>query len=1008
MTTTSVLMPVAREIPKNIVALDFETYYDDAFTLKKMPTSEYIRDKRFKAHGAAIRLPTETTSRWVSSTQLQETFAAIDWSQTALLAHHCQFDGLILSHHFGIHPMYMLCTMSMARALYSHDIGAILDEVAKFLGKGAKLRGALDNTKGKRELTPDEEQALAEYAIQDNDLAWAIFQEMTPIFPLHELHLIDITVRAFTDPVLKVNIPRAKAELKREVAHKQELITKACEILGAEDLKAAGKVLSSSDKFAAALEVFGVDVPLKWSDKQEKLIPALAKNDLEFQELEDHPDENVQALYTARLAVKSTIIETRAERLIDHARPALPIYLNYHRAHTGRWCMKPDSEILTPNGWVRMDAWAGEPIMQWDDYTLSWCATPLMNVFSYEGDLLRLNGRGIKGSFTPEHRIPAVTGRGNLLVKTADEAYRHDVKVPTGGEYDGTLSGLLWHESYQAPLDWELLEVPLHQKHEIINGLCTSSGVFLTNGSRKYFTTDRQNAEIVATLAHMSGSKATLHTRSGSKAALEPNVRYEVLISPRTHTSVRHSDWRREPYEGQVYCPTTDTGFFLVRVGDCIYVTGNSGGDKLNPQNFGRDSELRRCIKAPRGHRLVVVDSGQIEARVLAWLAGQEDLLDTFRAYDAGTGPDPYRTLAADIYNKQPEEIDKTERFVGKVCLAKGSFVLSSRGWIPIETLRATDQLWDGDSWQEHGGLISNGTKETIALCGLRLTPEHLVWTGTNWISAGHLLHNNHELFRALAYAKSNMPGYIEPYPTIEPNDSSELEVFDIACVGPKNRFFAWSERGPLVVHNCRLGLGYGMGAPKLQYTLETGSMGPPIVLPENECKRAVNVYRARSRQIVMLWDLLGKILTAMVAGNTVQYRDILTFYPDHVLQPNGLALHYPDLRATWGERGFTDFTYRSSRRGHRSKIYGGKFAENLVQALARIVVAEQGLRIADRYRVVLLVHDEVVLCVPTTEAKRALDFSLEQMTLPPAWAQGIPLAAEGGIGDNYGDAKPS
>ena len=234
-----------------------------------------------------------------------------------------------------------------------------------------------------------------------------------------------------------------------------------------------------------------------------------------------------------------------------------------------------------------------------------------------------------------------------------------------------------------------------------------------------------------------------------------------------------------------------------------------------------------------------------------------------------------------------------------------------------------------------------------------------------------------------------------------------KTEVFDIACVGPKNRFFAWSERGPLVVHNCRLGLGYGLGAPKLQYILETGAMGPPVILPENECKRAVNVYRARSRQIVMLWDLLGKILTAMVAGNTVQYRDILTFYPDHVLQPNGLALHYPDLRATWGERGFTDFTYRSSRRGHRSKIYGGKFAENLVQALARIVVAEQGLRIADRYRVVLLVHDEVVLCVPTTEAKRALDFSLEQMTLPPAWAHGIPLAAEGGIGDNYGDAKP-
>lgn len=165
-----------------------------------------------------------------------------------------------------------------------------------------------------------------------------------------------------------------------------------------------------------------------------------------------------------------------------------------------------------------------------------------------------------------------------------------------------------------------------------------------------------------------------------------------------------------------------------------------------------------------------------------------------------------------------------------------------------------------------------------------------------------------------------------------------------------------------------------------------------------------MNVYRARSRQIVMLWDLLGKILTAMVAGNTVQYRDILTFYPDHVLQPNGLALHYPDLRATWGERGLR--TSPTVARAASQQDLRWEIRREPGQALARIVVAEQGLRIADRYRVVLLVHDEVVLCVPTREAKRALDFSVEQMTLPPAWAQGIPLAAEGGIGDNYGDAK--
>lgn len=248
----------------------------------------------------------------------------------------------------------------------------------------------------------------------------------------------------------------------------------------------------------------------------------------------------------------------------------------------------------------------------------------------------------------------------------------------------------------------------------------------------------------------------------------------------------------------------------------------------------------------------------------------------------------------------------------------------------------------------------------------------------------------------------------MSPIAEYSPTSRRKTAVYDIACVGPRNRFFAWSERGPLVVHNCRLGLGYGMGAPKLQYTLAAGAMGPPVDLPAIECKRAVNVYRTRNRQIVLLWELLGKILIAMLAGKTVQYRDLLTFYPDSVALPNGLSLHYPELNAVWTERGPSDFTYRSSKRGHRSKIYGGLFTENLVQALARNIVAEQALHIATKYRVVLLVHDEVVLSVPTREAKRAHDFAIEQMTIAPAWCTGIPLSAEGGVGLNYGDAKPA
>ena len=70
-----------------------------------------------------------------------------------------------------------------------------------------------------------------------------------------------------------------------------------------------------------------------------------------------------------------------------------------------------------------------------------------------------------------------------------------------------------------------------------------------------------------------------------------------------------------------------------------------SGLDKINVQNLPRKGGLRECIKAPPGYKLVIVDSAQIQVRVCAWLAGQEDLLEDFRQ-----GRDPYLSFAAYRY----------------------------------------------------------------------------------------------------------------------------------------------------------------------------------------------------------------------------------------------------------------------------------------------------------------------------------------------------------------------
>ena len=93
--------------------------------------------------------------------------------------------------------------------------------------------------------------------------------------------------------------------------------------------------------------------------------------------------------------------------------------------------------------------------------------------------------------------------------------------------------------------------------------------------------------------------------------------------------------------------------------------TGRFGGtEKLNLQNMPRKSEIRKCLIAPHGHFVYVADLSQIEARMLAWLAGEDALLQQFR-----DGVDVYKAFASIIYDKPISKINEQERFVGKVAI---------------------------------------------------------------------------------------------------------------------------------------------------------------------------------------------------------------------------------------------------------------------------------------------------------------------------------------------------
>lgn len=353
-----------------IVHLDFESYYSAEYTLRKLTNEAYVRDPRFEASGVGVQI-NRGEPVWLEEWDFRAWAKRVDWSRCAVNAHHTQFDGFILSHHYDVHPAFLLDTLSMSRALHSgaHDLATL----GPMYGLGEK-GNELEAVKGKRraDLTQAEWLRLGEYCKQDVRLTAGLFYAMKPKLPAAELWQIDSTIRMFTEPRFVGNQEILAAALLDEQTRKAALISRivkwasvAPEVeikdpvaaLAAAKRKPsrvsrkpaptpeeiAKKVLGSSDKFAALLVSLGESPPTKYNDKGETIY-AFAKDDPGMQELLESPreDENgerlIQQLAEARISVKSNVDETRVQRFLATARRGtMPVYLKIYGAHTHRW-----------------------------------------------------------------------------------------------------------------------------------------------------------------------------------------------------------------------------------------------------------------------------------------------------------------------------------------------------------------------------------------------------------------------------------------------------------------------------------------------------------------------------------------------------------------------------------------------------------------------------------------------------------------------------------------------
>jgi DNA polymerase len=201
----------------------------------------------------------------------------------------------------------------------------------------------------------------------------------------------------------------------------------------------------------------------------------------------------------------------------------------------------------------------------------------------------------------------------------------------------------------------------------------------------------------------------------------------------------------------------------------------------------------------------------------------------------------------------------------------------------------------------------------------------------------------------------------------------------------------------------CILGLGYGTGALKLQHTLKTSP--PGAVVTEDEAKEFVKTYRDANDKVIELWRDGDKVIKDLADWDCKPYyygkHKCLKITEEGVTLPNGLMIRYPDLRKDTSESK-TQYVYKS-RKGPVS-LWGGSLVENVVQALARIVVGEQMLKINERYRVVLTVHDAAVVVISEAEKDKALAYIVECMNEAPEWARGLPVTCEAAYAQSYGE----
>lgn len=201
------------------------------------------------------------------------------------------------------------------------------------------------------------------------------------------------------------------------------------------------------------------------------------------------------------------------------------------------------------------------------------------------------------------------------------------------------------------------------------------------------------------------------------------------------------------------------------------------------------------------------------------------------------------------------------------------------------------------------------------------------------------------------------------------------------------------------------LGLGFGAGAATFQ---KVAKLMGGVTLSEAESADVVAKWRGMYKEIVRGWKTCHSMLPYIEAGERedIDPWGLCRTTKNGIILPSGRQIRYPDLRQEDTEEGKKEWVYGHGR--NKARIYSGKIDENVIQALARDVIAGNAVKVFQDtgLRPALMVHDELVYVVPEGEAEETLAHVQKVMRTPPDWWPELVTWSEGDIANTYGEAK--